>query len=131
MESPLIGPRPLDGLRTIFMGTPDFAVPTLCALHEAGHEIALVVAQPDAPAGRNWATLTALEGSPSALEEMFTDEDLMDFADAVAFAESTEGPVLLEFVVEMEEAVFPMVPAGADLDAMIRRPIRRDTANGD
>jgi acetolactate synthase-1/2/3 large subunit len=33
--------------------------------------------------------------------------------------------VLLEFVVEMEEAVFPMVPSGADLDAMIRRPIRR------
>jgi hypothetical protein len=28
-------------------------------------------------------------------------------------------------VVEMEEAVFPMVPAGADLDDMIRRPIRR------
>ncbi|MCB0030762.1 MAG: acetolactate synthase large subunit, partial [Anaerolineales bacterium] len=54
-----------------------------------------------------------------------------DIADAVAFAEATEGPVLLEFVVEMEEAVFPMVPAGADLDAMIRRPIRRDTANGD
>ncbi|MCB0012105.1 MAG: biosynthetic-type acetolactate synthase large subunit [Anaerolineales bacterium] len=54
-----------------------------------------------------------------------------DIADAVAFAEATEGPVLLEFVVEMGEAVFPMVPAGADLDAMIRRPIRRDTANGD
>jgi hypothetical protein len=28
-------------------------------------------------------------------------------------------------VVEMEEAVFPMVPAGADLDNMIRRPVRR------
>ena len=54
-----------------------------------------------------------------------------DVAAAVAFAEETEGPVLLEFVVEMEEAVFPMVPAGADLDAMIRRPIRRDKANGD
>ena len=46
-------------------------------------------------------------------------------AEAFEFARSTPGPVLLEFVVEMEEAVFPMVPAGADLDAMIRRPIRR------
>jgi acetolactate synthase-1/2/3 large subunit len=46
-------------------------------------------------------------------------------AEAFEFARSTQGPVLLEFVVEMEEAVFPMVPAGADLDAMIRRPIRR------
>ena len=39
-------------MRLIFMGTPDFAVPTLDALVAAGHEIALVVAQPDAPAGR-------------------------------------------------------------------------------
>ena len=39
-------------MRVIFMGTPDFAVPTLQALHDAGHEIALVVAQPDRPAGR-------------------------------------------------------------------------------
>jgi acetolactate synthase-1/2/3 large subunit len=51
-----------------------------------------------------------------------------DVADAMRFAQETEGPVLLEFVVECEEAVFPMVPAGADLDAMIRRPIRREAA---
>jgi len=50
--------------------------------------------------------------------------------DAMKFATETEGPVLLEFVVEMEEAVFPMVPAGADLDDMIRRPIRRQPASG-
>jgi acetolactate synthase I/II/III large subunit len=36
--------------------------------------------------------------------------------------------VLLEFVVEQEDAVFPMVPAGADLDNMIRRPIRQAVA---
>ena len=34
------------------MGTPDFAVPTLDAIVEAGHEVVLVVAQPDKPAGR-------------------------------------------------------------------------------
>ena len=33
-----------------------------------------------------------------------------------------QGPVLVEMVVEQHDAVFPMVPAGADLDAMIRRP---------
>ena len=48
--------------------------------------------------------------------------------DAVSFAESVTGPVLLEFVVEQEDAVFPMVPAGADLDNMIRRPIRQAVA---
>ncbi len=39
-------------MRVIFYGTPDFAVPTLDALVAAGHEIVLVVAQPDKPAGR-------------------------------------------------------------------------------
>jgi methionyl-tRNA formyltransferase len=38
--------------RVVFMGTPEFAVPTLDALHAAGHELVLVVAQPDAPSGR-------------------------------------------------------------------------------
>ncbi|NWF68632.1 MAG: biosynthetic-type acetolactate synthase large subunit [Chloroflexi bacterium] len=42
--------------------------------------------------------------------------------DAVKFARSQPTAVLLEFVVEKEEMVYPMVPAGADLHAMIRRP---------
>ena len=37
------------------MGTPDFAVHTLKAIHGAGHEIALVVTQPDRPKGRSRA----------------------------------------------------------------------------
>jgi methionyl-tRNA formyltransferase len=39
-------------MRIIFMGTPDFAVPALRALHAAGHEIACVYTQPPRPAGR-------------------------------------------------------------------------------
>jgi methionyl-tRNA formyltransferase len=39
-------------MRIGFMGSPDFAVPALRALHEAGHEIACVYAQPPRPAGR-------------------------------------------------------------------------------
>ena len=39
-------------MRIIFMGTPDFAVGTLKALHKAGHEIVLVVSQPDRVKGR-------------------------------------------------------------------------------
>lgn len=45
-------------MRLAFFGTPDFAVPTLRALHAAGHEIALVVAQPDRPAGRGQKLLS-------------------------------------------------------------------------
>jgi len=39
-------------LRLIFMGTPDFAVPTLRALHAHGHEIAAVYTRAAKPAGR-------------------------------------------------------------------------------
>ena len=39
-------------MRVIFMGTPDFAVETVNAIAEAGHEIVLVVTQPDKPKGR-------------------------------------------------------------------------------
>jgi acetolactate synthase I/II/III large subunit len=45
-----------------------------------------------------------------------------DIEAAVEFARNTEGPVLLEFMVEKEEIVYPMVPAGADLHDMKRRP---------
>ncbi|WP_373499523.1 methionyl-tRNA formyltransferase [Desulfococcus sp.] len=36
----------------VFMGTPDFAVPGLRALHESRHAVSLVVTQPDRPKGR-------------------------------------------------------------------------------
>jgi acetolactate synthase I/II/III large subunit len=50
--------------------------------------------------------------------------EISEIEDAFRFARETEGPVLIEFRVENEESVFPMVPAGAALDEMIRRPIR-------
>ncbi len=39
-------------MRLIFAGTPEFAQTALAALHAAGHEIVLVLSQPDRPAGR-------------------------------------------------------------------------------
>jgi len=42
--------------------------------------------------------------------------------ESVEFARSVNGPTLIEYVVEKEEIVYPMVPSGADLDAMLRRP---------
>ena len=50
-----------DGLRLAFMGTPDFAVPTLAELIAQGHDIAAVYSQPPRPKGRGMA----LEPRPS------------------------------------------------------------------
>jgi acetolactate synthase-1/2/3 large subunit len=45
-----------------------------------------------------------------------------DLAAAVARARAAEGTALIEFKVEQEDSVYPMVPAGAALHEMIRRP---------
>jgi acetolactate synthase-1/2/3 large subunit len=45
-----------------------------------------------------------------------------EIADAVATARATPGTVVIDFRVEQEDAVYPMVPSGADLHDMIRRP---------
>ena len=39
-------------MKIVFAGTPDFATTALDALIQAGHQIALVLTQPDRPAGR-------------------------------------------------------------------------------
>jgi acetolactate synthase I/II/III large subunit len=42
---------------------------------------------------------------------------------AIRLAEQTEGTVVIDFRVEKEDSVYPMVPTGADLKNMIRRPM--------
>jgi len=76
-------------LRVIFMGTPDFSVPTLRAIAEAGHEIVAVYTQPPRPAGRRGMELT-----PSPVEqeahrlgiEVRTPASLKGEAEQTAFA---------------------------------------------
>jgi acetolactate synthase-1/2/3 large subunit len=46
-----------------------------------------------------------------------------EIADAVAAARAEKGTVVIDFRVEQEDSVYPMVPAGADLGQMIRRPV--------
>ncbi len=49
-------------------------------------------------------------------------EKRSEVAEVVQRAREAEGTTLIDFRVEQEDSVYPMVPAGADLDAMIRRP---------
>src|SRR5438105_12113665 len=43
-------------MRVVFFGSPTFALPSVEALRDAGHDVALVVTQPDRPAGRGQKT---------------------------------------------------------------------------
>jgi acetolactate synthase I/II/III large subunit len=45
-----------------------------------------------------------------------------DVIPTVQAARAHKGPVLIDFQVEQEDTVYPMVPAGASLGDMIRRP---------
>ena len=50
-------------LRVVFMGTPDFSVPTLRAIAAAGHDLVAVYTQPPRAGGRR-----GLEPTPSPLQ---------------------------------------------------------------
>jgi len=72
-------------MNLIFMGTPDFAVPSLNAVCEAGHTVKLVITQPDKPKGRK-LLLTAPPVKARALElglpveqpESMRDESILE-----------------------------------------------------
>lgn len=76
-------------MRIIFMGSPDFAVPSLNALVEAGHEIVAAYAQPPRPAGRGKADRkTAVHERAEALGiEVRTPRTLRDSEEQARFRE--------------------------------------------
>ena len=67
-------------MRIVFMGSPEFAVPSLDALVEAGHEVVAAYCQPPRPAGRGKAERkTAVHGRAEALGiEVRTPKTLRD-----------------------------------------------------
>ncbi len=60
-------------MRIVFMGTPVFAVPTLAALHKAGHEVVAVYSQPPRPAGRGQ------KDTPSPVHKYATENNIPVF----------------------------------------------------
>jgi methionyl-tRNA formyltransferase len=75
-------------MRLAFMGTPDFAVPTLDALIAAGHEVIACYSQPPRPAGRGKGLRPSLvqQRAEAAGIEVRTPLSLRDRAEQEAFA---------------------------------------------
>ncbi len=103
---------PIGAVRVVFLGTPEFAVPSLRALHEApGTAVVLVVTQPDRPAGRGQRTLpSAVKGF--ALEhglEIFQPDRMrgpeviarLRAADADLFVIAAYGQLLRQAVLDL------------------------------
>ncbi|MEW5963930.1 MAG: methionyl-tRNA formyltransferase [Pseudomonadota bacterium] len=95
-------------LRLVFMGTPDFAVPTLAEIVAAGHEVVAVYTQPPRPAGRGMAerpspvhVLAAAQGLP-----VLTPRSLKGAAEQEAFrAHGSDAAVVVAYGLILPRAV--------------------------
>lgn len=95
-------------MKIVYMGTPDFAVPPLKALLEAGHEITAVVCQPDRAKGRS------SEPKPCPVKECALEHGLNIFQ-----PEKIKRPEAVEALREIPADVFVVAAFGQILSAEI------------
>jgi methionyl-tRNA formyltransferase len=103
-------------LRLIFMGTPDFAVPTMLELAGRGHEIVAVYTRAPKPAGRR-----GLELQPSPVErearklglQVLTPASLKKEEEQAAFAaHGADAAVVVAYGLILPKAILDAVPLG-------------------
>jgi methionyl-tRNA formyltransferase len=100
-------------MRLVYLGTPDASVPTLRALHAAGHDVALVVTQPDRRRGRGGKPI------PSPVKAAATELGLLvltpvkarEVVDEVA-ASGAEAGVVVAFGQILPPALLETLPLG-------------------
>lgn len=102
-------------MRIVYMGTPQFALPSLRRLHDDGHEIVAVVTQPDRPRGRGHR----LQPTPVAAEalslglDVFKPEKVRDPAFIEAMQDlAPEAIVLVAFGQLIPKALLDVPPRG-------------------
>ncbi len=103
-------------LRLVFMGTPDFAVPTLLEVVGGGHDVAAVYTRAPRPAGRGMA----LNPSPVAREAerfglpVLTPKTLRDADAAVAMrAHGADAAVVVAYGLILPQAILDTFPLGS------------------
>ena len=100
-------------MRLVYFGTPADAVPALRALHGAGHEIPLVVTQPDRRRGRGGSTEPSpVKAAAEALGlRVLTPDRAREVTDEVAASGADVG-VVVAFGQLLPESLFTAVPLG-------------------
>ncbi len=128
-------------MRIVFMGTPDFAISSLEALYESGHEVALVVSQPDRPRGRGY-TLTPSPVKQFALDhgtevispETLKDEEIINKLESVnadLFVVTAYGRILSKRILDIPKLGCVNVHASLLPAWRGAAPINRAIMNGD
>ncbi|HSI95110.1 MAG: methionyl-tRNA formyltransferase [Methylophilaceae bacterium] len=97
-------------MKIIFAGTPEFAVPALAALIAAGHEIVLVLTQPDRPAGRGMK----LKASP--VKELAQQHGLPIYQPETLKTAESQAPVAAVEAGVMVVAAYGLILPQAVLD---------------
>jgi methionyl-tRNA formyltransferase len=102
-------------MRIVFLGTPDFAVPTLDALVAAGHNVLEVITQPDRPKGRH-QTLTPSPVKLAALrhELKIWQPERIRHADSVAHLKqlAPEAMVIVGYGQIIPQSIIDIAPLG-------------------
>ncbi len=128
-------------LRLVFMGTPDFAVPTLVEIHGAGHDVAAVYTRAPQPAGRGLAP----RPSPIAREAerfglpIFTPKTLKESDAAEAMrAHGADAAIVVAYGLILPKSILEIFPLGCfNLHASLlprwrgAAPIHRAIMTGD
>ena len=128
-------------MNIVFMGTPEFALPTLRKIYNSSHSIISVITQPDRPKGRGQIKVAspiknfALENNIPLLQpenvnaEIFIQsllENRPDYIIVVAFGQILREPLLKvpkQFCVNLHSSLLPKYRGAA--------PINRSILNGD
>jgi len=128
-------------LRLIFMGTPDFAVPTLRELHAQGHEIAAVYTRAAKPAGRGMKLqITPVERAARELGLLVLTPSTLRTPEAEAEfrAHNADAAVVVAYGMILPESILNAVPRGCfNLHASLlprwrgAAPIQRAIMTGD
>jgi len=100
-------------VRLVFFGTPTPAVPVLHAIHDAGHDVALVVTQPERRRGRGGAPVSSpVHAAAAALDlPVRTPARARDVVDELTATAVTAG-VVVAFGQLLPEPVLAAVPLG-------------------
>jgi methionyl-tRNA formyltransferase len=103
-------------LRLVFMGTPDFAVPTLVELAGAGHQIVAVYSRPPQPAGRGLApqpSAVARQADQLGLPVLTPTTLRADDAAAAMRAHGADAAVVVAYGLILPKPILEAFPLGA------------------
>jgi methionyl-tRNA formyltransferase len=99
-------------MNIVFMGTPEFALPTLKSLHQSSHSVRAVITQPDKPKGRGQKLLV------SPIKQYALDSDLL-----ILQPKTVNDPEFIELLKQNRPDVIIVVAFGQILsDAFLKIP---------